>query len=171
MDHSASLKPRIGVSACLTGLAVRYDGQSRYHPLVSEQLAGQFQLVPFCPEVAIGLGVPRPPIQIVEIAGRRRVRGVIDPAQDVTDALRSLVDHLPADLAGFILKARSPSCGLGSAPVMRDGVQIDTDDGAFAAALRQRFPAMPLIDEEQVQQMEHCRAFIAAVHAWQAARR
>lgn len=155
-------RPRVGVSACLAGMRVRYDGDTRLSAALAP-LKDKLELFLFCPEVAIGLGVPRPPIQIVEINGKRRVTGVAAPHTDVTDALRALVDQLPDDLCGFILKARSPSCATGSAPVYRDGRQFDTDDGAFAAALRERFPELPLIDEEALACTNQRQFFMDAV--------
>lgn len=154
--------PRVGVSACLAGQRVRYDGASRPSAALAA-LQDQVELWNFCPEVRIGLGVPRPPIQIVEIDGARRVRGVAAPHRDVTAALAALVRQLPDDLCGFILKARSPSCGLGTTPIYRADIQIDTGDGAFAAALRQRFPDLPLIDEEALVTIGLRSAFIDAV--------
>src|SRR3546814_842407 len=128
MDQQPPLsnkRPRVGVSACLAGQRVRYDGDTRPAAALAH-LKDQLELFLVCPEVAIGLGVPRPPIQLVELDGERRVTGVAAPHTDVTDALRALVEQLPDDLCGFILKARSPSCATGSAPVYRDGRQIDT---------------------------------------------
>jgi uncharacterized protein YbbK (DUF523 family) len=129
----------------------------------------QFELFTFCPEMTVGLGVPRPPIQLVESHGRRRVQGVDFPHKDVTDALHALVDQLPDDICGFVLKARSPSCGLGTTPVFHKGVQVATGDGAFADSLKTRFPALPLIDEEEVEDTDLRNAFVAAVHAFRQA--
>lgn len=159
------LLPQVGVSACLAGERVRYDGDSR-PALALQHLQGLVRLWHFCPEMAIGLGVPRPPIQVVRIHNEPRVQTVAAPHRDVTDALSSLVHELPADLAGFILKARSPSCGTGSTPVFAAGTQVDTGDGAFAAALRSAFPDMPLIDEEALAQAELRQAFVTGVLAY-----
>lgn len=141
-------KPRIGVSACLLGVPVRYDGGHKRVAWVVDALAAECELVAICPETAIGLGTPRPPIQLVAHAGAVRAHGVADPTVDVTDALRAYardcaVDY--ADLSGYIFKSRSPSCALTDAPVAgRDGA---TQPGIFAGALSAAAPLLPTIDE------------------------
>ena len=80
--HVTRGKPRLGISACLMGERVRYDGGHKGLGPACALLGEQFELVPVCPEVAIGLGIPRPPLQLVETAGAVRVRGVDDPEFD-----------------------------------------------------------------------------------------
>ncbi len=60
------MKPKIGISSCLLGNRVRYDGEHQYNAKITETLDKHFELVPFCPEMDIGLGVPRSKIQLVE---------------------------------------------------------------------------------------------------------
>ncbi len=154
-------RPKIAVSACLTGEPVRYDGGHRCHRLVVESLARHFRLVPFCPEVAIGLGVPRPTIELVREARGVRARGVADPGRDVTDALaafaRAFVRDHP-DLAGVVFKARSPSCGLGT-PCRPGGRAV----GIFAAVVAGLRPDLPLIEEEALDDPRRREAFLEAV--------
>ncbi|QJX02699.1 DUF523 domain-containing protein [Alcanivorax sp. IO_7] len=100
-------RPRVGVSACLMGEPVRHDGGHRRHGLVHDQLAPLVRLTRVCPEVGIGLPVPRPPIQVVDLNGEHRVRGVAHPERDVTEALRDQARHLDAPLSGFVFKSRS----------------------------------------------------------------
>lgn len=160
--------PRVGISACLMGQAVRYDGRHKYLPAI-EILANQLQLLPVCPEIAIGLGVPRAPIRLEEIRGVQYVRGVDKTARDVGAALAAQALQLPADLCGFILKAKSPSCGLGSTPLWRDNVMIsEHHDGAFVSALKRRLPHLPLIDEAQLKRPAARAAFIDAVYRYAA---
>lgn len=158
-------RPRVGVSACLLGRAVRYDGDHKYSARVGEDLAAVFELVEHCPEVGIGLSVPRPPIRVVEIDGEERVRGVTEPERDYTEALRGYVRRLPANLQGFILKARSPSCGLGTTPRHdADGRETGVTDGAFASALRRRFPGLPLCNDSDLDDLRTAAAFTLAVY-------
>lgn len=154
-------KPRVGVSACLLGRAVRYNGETRYHAPTAEALEAWIELREFCPEVGIGLPVPRPPIQVVQLAQGQHVRGVEDPDRDFTSELAAYAGQLPADLDGFILKARSPSCGLGSTPLFdQDDREIGTTSGGFAARLQSRLPLLPLCDEAE---LEHERGRLAFI--------
>lgn len=163
--NAGEKRPTVGVSACLLGRKVRYDGTDKRHPAICDSLGGLLNLQEFCPEVAIGLPVPRPPIQVVQVAGDQRVRGVADPHQDVTAALRQYADTLPEALDGFILKARSPSCGPGNTPLHDQAGQVmGLTDGAFAARLKQRFAGLPFCCEEDLDSDESRAAFVIAVY-------
>lgn len=141
-------KPTLGVSACLLGHPVRYDGDHKHDAQVTGTLAGRAHLRHYCPEVGIGMSVPRPPIQVVQLGDTTRVRGVAAPHDDVTDALHGYAHQVPGNLDGFVLKARSPSCGAGTTPIVNArNEQVDTGWGAFAEVLRRRFPCAPIIDD------------------------
>ena len=158
-------RPRVAVSACLLGRKVRYDGTDKLNPAICHRLGELLTLEGFCPEVAIGLPVPRPPIQVVEVAGDQRVLGVADPHQDVTAALKQYANALPEALDGFILKARSPSCGPGNTPLHDQAGQVTgLTDGAFAARLRQRFAGLPFCSEDDLESDENQAAFVIAVY-------
>lgn len=167
--HRAVDRPLVGVSACLLGRPVRYDGDHQYHAYIDEQLATVVTLREYCPEVGIGLPVPRPPIQVVHIGGEHRVRGVHQPDQDFTEALSGHADRVHEPLHGFILKARSPSCGLGTTPLYNHrNEEIGLTNGAFAARLRQRFPGLPLRNDNQLDNEDDMAAFVLAVYRhWQ----
>ena len=126
------MKPRVAVSACLLGESVRWDGGHRRDEGVLATIGPRVEWVPICPEVEIGLGVPRPPIG-VGADGRLRV---LSTGEDLTDRMASFakarLDGLDG-IAGFVLKARSPSC--------------DRSFGKFAEAVRARFPGLPVEDE------------------------
>lgn len=157
--------PLVGVSACLLGRPVRYNGEHRQEALVADLLSQRVRLREFCPEVGIGLPVPRPPIQVVETISGRRVRGVADPSHDYTDALGAYADAVPDELDGFVLKARSPSCGLGNTPLMDEqDRQIGLTSGEFARTLTSRFPLMPILDESALRDARAVDAF--ALRAW-----
>lgn len=128
-------KPRVGISECLTGKKVRYDGKDQladWHSLFVKHLT----LVPFCPEVAAGLGVPRPPVQLIQSENLDvRARGVKDKTLDVTDALQSTAQSFTegVNLNGFIFKSRSPSCGFLSTPLFdKNNYEADVGSGIFA---------------------------------------
>ena len=85
----AQQRIRIGVSSCLLGNAVRYDGGHTLDTYITTTLGRYFDFVPYCPEAAVGMGVPRPPIRLVDsVEGVRAVR-VDDPAMDFTKPLRA----------------------------------------------------------------------------------
>lgn len=164
----------VGVSACLLGERVRYDGDHRRDPFVATDLARQFELVPVCPEVAIGLGVPRPPIRLVTGAGGVRVRGVADDALDVTERLRGLAAELSprlARLSGYVFKSGSPSCGI------RDVKRFDASGawsadgvGEYAREVMLRCPWLPVIDEVGLVSPAARAEFVERVYAlrrWQ----
>ncbi len=161
-------KLRLGSSACLLGEPVRYDGTHRLDLAVQQALGDAVQWIPVCPEVEFGLGVPRPVIRLERHPGGVRVTQP-DTARDLTAELDAWCDarvaelDLPA-LDGFILKARSPSCGLaGVQSVAPDGSAERADgEGRFAAALRRADPELPLIDEAQFADAEVRAAFLNA---------
>jgi uncharacterized protein YbgA (DUF1722 family)/uncharacterized protein YbbK (DUF523 family) len=114
-DATAFPRVRLGVSACLLGEPVRYDGGHKRHAFLTDTLAAYADYLPLCPEAAIGLGIPRPPIHLVGDAARPRALGVKDPSLDVTEPLRQYaLDTLNIleSVSGYIFKKNSPSCGL-----------------------------------------------------------
>lgn len=166
---------RLGVSACLVGQAVRYDGGHKRDAFVADRLAQYFELVPVCPEVAIGLGVPRAPIRLVHTGRGVRVRGVRDPDLDVTDALDGVAARQAAQaaqLCGFVLKKNSPSCGMERVRSYTDaGMPHGRASGAFAAGLMARVPLLPVEEEGRLSNPALRENFIERVFAysrWQA---
>lgn len=155
MNHNHFEMPaetiRVGVSACLLGAKVRFDGGHKRDRFVDGALRKYFEFVPFCPEVAIGLGTPRQPIRLVGDPLRPRAVGTRDPERDVTDALRDYgraVADQYEDLCGFILKKGSPSCGLERVRVYNDKGMPQWDSaGLFAAELMEQRPLLPVEDE------------------------
>jgi uncharacterized protein YbbK (DUF523 family) len=163
---------QVGVSRCLLGDAVRYDGGHRRDEAVCSVLARLFKLVPVCLEVDSGMGVPRPPVRLVEWEnGMIRVLGAEDENLDVTEALvrhsRVLVSRLEG-VSGFILKSRSPSCGLARVPVFpwAGGVARVDGTGVFARALREAFPSLPMIEEGQLADSAGREDFIERVRTY-----
>ena len=161
-------KAPVGISSCLLGQPVRYDGGHKCNRLITSRLQAIFEFRPFCPEVAIGLGVPREPFQLVRTSGGMRVRGVSDAELDVTDKLeqygRQIVTGHP-EICGYIFKARSPSCGTDSVATWTEQGKEDESNGtgAYAAALMQAIPGLPVIDEERLQDDRERERFIEQV--------
>lgn len=164
----AGVRARVGVSACLTGEPVRHDGGHRRVPAVADRLATLVELVPLCPEVAIGLGVPRPAIQRVRLDdGSEVVRGVVQRDLDVTAALDAYAARIVRETAlhGYVFKARSPSCAPGSAPLydVHDR-QIGTGRGRHAQRLYEAWPSLPVCDEEALAGHGALQAFVLACY-------
>lgn len=162
------MKPRVGISSCLLGQAVRYDGRhKRDEPLIAD-LGPRVEWVPVCPEIEIGLGTPRPPIQLQDIGGAVRLI-MSSTGRDLTDVMREYsarkADALSGlRLAGYVLKSRSPSCGLGSTPVV--GARVGTDElrsGVFAAVLKARFPGLPIEEETRLRDAAARETFLQRV--------
>jgi uncharacterized protein YbbK (DUF523 family) len=157
----------VGVSSCLLGNAVRYDGTGKWDACINDLLSQYFEFVPFCPEVAIGMGVPRPPIRLVQMDSEVRAIGVADRSLDVSDLLRAYgKQSLDAmrHLRGFIFKARSPSCGIDTVPLVDpSGMASGLTSGLFASEILCAFPNLPIIDEGHLQQRDEREDFIARV--------
>ena len=143
---------RIGVSSCLLGEQVRYDGGHKRHALLIEILGPQVEWVPVCPEFEMGLGVPREPLQLECNAGGARLVA-IESRVDHTEKMRQWsakrFDELArGGISGYVLKSRSPSCGMGSVSVRGEpGPGGEAGSGLFAEALHRRLPNLPVEEE------------------------
>lgn len=163
------IRPVIAVSACLLGQNVRYDGRLKTCAEVHDLLAAAADLVPLCPETGVGMPVPREPVDLVgSPASPRMVGGVT--GEDWTDRVAAWcaanLDRLEQmGVAGFVLKARSPSCGVGTSPIFPEPCAAPVPgDGLFAAAARRRFPHLPVVEDEDLRG-EGFAVFLAAVAA------
>ena len=158
---------KIGVSACLLGQAVRYDGTDKYNSIVTDVLCKQFECVPICPEMAIGLGSPRPPVQLVKTDTGIRALGRDNPTIDITDPLIQFGNQLDlSQLSGFVLKSRSPSCGVGSTPLF-DANRQETGlvNGLFADAILRNYETIPVIEDADLENETLLNAFINKIKA------
>ena len=167
MQHD---KPPVGVSRCLLGHTVRYDGDSKANSIVINQLGEIFDLVPVCPEVEAGLSVPRPPIQLSGSIDNPRVTGRENPELDVTDLMQTFCSVKSVELkqlCGFVFKSRSPSCGLNSTPVFIDGNCItENSRGLFARAITGLYPELPVIEETELESDNKCELFIERIYSY-----
>ena len=163
-------RPCIGVSACLLGEPVRYDGGHKREAVLLESLDAYVRWLPLCPEVEAGLGVPRPPIQLEAAAGGVRLVGVED-RRDHTEVLQRTCSRLLGiverhAVCGFVLKSRSPTCAPQDAPLHDErGHVVQTGAGVFADALRRALPDLPVVSEEDLREAAGREAFLAAVAA------
>jgi uncharacterized protein YbgA (DUF1722 family)/uncharacterized protein YbbK (DUF523 family) len=171
-------RPRIGVSRCLLGDKVRYDGGHKADHFLIDVLAAHVDWVPVCPEVEAGMGLPRESVHLAAAsdgvpAGSEQVRMVgVRSGRDWTEALtgaaaarvRDLAAH---DLSGFILKKDSPSCGLMRVRVHHPKKAVTrTGRGLFAEALVGSFPSMPVEEEGRLHDVRLRENFIEAVFAY-----
>lgn len=166
---SAPPLPRVGISSCLLGEPVRYDGGHRRQPALLDEFAGLVEWIASCPEAELGLGVPRETIQI-ELHGGSLQLMTRDTRRDITAsmrdwALRRAEDLAARNISGYVFKARSPSCGVGSVAV----VGGDPDGtGFFAAELIRRLPNLPVAEEDQLATHPARQAFLEQVRRYAA---
>jgi uncharacterized protein YbbK (DUF523 family) len=161
---------RLGVSSCLLGEAVRYDGGHKRDPIVRSLLGRFAEWVPVCPELEAGLGVPRPPMRLVREGEKVRLVEVAS-GRDHTRALErwtaARVRSLRAlDLCGYVLKKDSPSCGTRRVKLYVRGRTRRSGVGLFARGLRDAFPDLPVIDETELRDRALREQFIERAFAY-----
>jgi uncharacterized protein YbgA (DUF1722 family)/uncharacterized protein YbbK (DUF523 family) len=145
-------KLRIGVSSCLLGVEVRFDGGHKRDRFLTEELAPYVEWVPVCPEVELGMGTPREPVQLVRTGGAVRMTGTRS-RRDWTDAMdafaaRRVRELERLELCGYVLKKDSPSCGMERVKVRTGtGAPKRSGRGLFAEALLRGNPALPVEEE------------------------
>ncbi len=170
---SEFVRPRVVISRCLGFAACRYDGQMVSFPLARE-LAEYADITTVCPETSLGLGIPRNPIKLYQCGDRVKLQQPASEA-DLTDAMRTFADEflealLPVD--GFILKAKSPSCGFYGTKLFSandgssDATTIGITAGLFAQAVHERFPLLPREDEKRLEAAEQRHHFLTQVFTW-----
>lgn len=145
-------KIKIAVSSCLLGEAVRYDGTGKHIEYITEQLSQEYNLISLCPEMAVGMGVPRPPIHLVERGDSIQALDIEHPAINMTKALSeygNVVIEAHSDICGYIFKKNSPSCGTKNVKVLNaQGIYEHKGQGIYAGIITKALPLLPVIDEE-----------------------
>jgi uncharacterized protein YbgA (DUF1722 family)/uncharacterized protein YbbK (DUF523 family) len=162
---------RVGVSSCLLGENVRFDGGHKKDAFVVATLGRYVEFVPVCPEVEIGLGTPR---ESIRLERRQGAVHLVAPksGRDFTDAMRAYaerrVKRLEAEqLSGYVLKKGSPSCGFERVRVYDgNGVPARDGRGLFAQELLARFPCLPVEEEGRLQDPRLRESFITRVFAY-----
>jgi uncharacterized protein YbgA (DUF1722 family)/uncharacterized protein YbbK (DUF523 family) len=167
----SNIPVKVGISSCLLGQQVRYNGGHKLSALCVEGLSRYFQFVPTCPEAGAGLGIPRPPMRLTGDPAAPRAVRVADASVDVTEQLQAYaaerIPHL-GDLSGYIFIKNSPSCGLFRVKVYRDNgmPQEQAGRGIFAQALTRAYPLLPVEEDGRLQDPVLRENFIARVFAW-----
>jgi uncharacterized protein YbgA (DUF1722 family)/uncharacterized protein YbbK (DUF523 family) len=145
-------KPRIGVSSCLLGEKVRYDGQHSQDHFLTDTFGKFVEWVPVCPEVECGLGIPREPIRLEGDPSDPRLV-TAHSRVDLTARMKAwakarLKELEKEDLAGYVFKSGSPSSGMERVKVYGEsGVPRKVGVGLFARAFMERFPLLPVEEE------------------------
>lgn len=154
MSYDASEPPsiKVGVSSCLLGQHVRFDGGHKRDTFINRVLSQYFVLVPVCPEVAIGLGVPREPIRLEKREEGIRVVGVRQRDLDVTEPLREYAHRVVkanAGFSGYIFKSKSPTCGMERVKVYSKGTDMPASNGVgeFSREVMALWPDLPVEEE------------------------
>jgi uncharacterized protein YbgA (DUF1722 family)/uncharacterized protein YbbK (DUF523 family) len=161
-------KIKIGVSKCLLGEPVRYDGQHKLDHFITDTLGRYFEFVGVCPEVECGLGVPRESMHLVGDPAHPRLvttRTGIDHTDRLTAwSAKRVIELEPEDLCGYIFKSRSPSSGMENVKVYNgQGGFSGKAPGLFAKAFLAHFPTLPCEDEGRLNDPDLRENFIERV--------
>ncbi len=150
---------------------MRFNGSHKKNNYITDTLSQHFDFVPVCPEVAIGLGVPREPIRLVGNAAKPRALGTKDSMVDVTDALAAYGAQMArslSHLSGYIFKRASPSCGMERVKVYdRNGVPSASGSGVYARAIMEALPSLPVEEEGRLMDPALRENFIERVYVYQ----
>jgi uncharacterized protein YbgA (DUF1722 family)/uncharacterized protein YbbK (DUF523 family) len=166
-------KIRLGISTCLLGEPVRYDGGHKLDTFLRDTLGRYVEYIPVCPEVECGFGIPREAMRLVaDPRGSRLV--TIRSGIDYTDrmlnwARKRVADLAKEDLCGFIFKSASPSSGMERVKVYgAKGVPIKNGVGLFAGVFMENFPLLPVEDEGRLNDPDLRENFIERIFALKA---
>jgi uncharacterized protein YbgA (DUF1722 family)/uncharacterized protein YbbK (DUF523 family) len=162
---------RVGVSSCLLGAEVRFDGGHKHDRFLTDTFGRFVEWVPVCPEVEAGFGTPRESMRLVARDGAIRLL-TVKTAVDVTDRLERYAERRVRqleqdDLSGYVFKKDSPSCGIERVKVYDGpGAPARSGQGLFAAAVRARYPHLPVEDEGRLCDPRLRENFVERVFAY-----
>jgi uncharacterized protein YbgA (DUF1722 family)/uncharacterized protein YbbK (DUF523 family) len=159
---------RIGVSACLLGEKVRFNGEAKRQNTFLEQLREQYEVETCCPEVGIGLGVPRDTIRLIDFDGESRARGGPEHSNDYTDDLRTYARNMLGanpDWCGYIGVKGSPSCGYARVKRYNQAGNSLVSDGVglFIDELRRLDPLLPVEEDGRLNDVGLRHSFMLRV--------
>jgi uncharacterized protein YbgA (DUF1722 family)/uncharacterized protein YbbK (DUF523 family) len=165
-------KIKIGVSSCLVGEKVRWNGEHKQDRFVREVLAGYFEYIPVCPEVEVGMGIPRETVALYGTLEKPRMisrKTQTDWTKEMRHYIKGRIHQLTRDdLCGYIFKSKSPSCGLGRVPVHTEvgSSRVRHGNGMFADAFIEKFPWVPTEDEGRLNDPRIRENFIVRVFSF-----
>jgi len=158
---------KIGISACLIGARVRYDGSHKLDRCITDILGEYFTFVPVCPEVGCGLPTPREAMQLEGDPAAPRLMTLqsrVDKTEQMLEYCASKAGELEQEgLCGFIFKERSPSCGFSAVPLHGHGSSETLTIGLFAKKIACNFPLIPLVEAERLNDPAIREDFIKSV--------
>lgn len=166
---------RIGISQCLLGDNVRYDGGHKRDAFLIETLGRHVEWVPVCPEVELGLGTPREPMRLVGDPHTPRLI-TITSGTDHTEAMERFSQQRVRELeglnlSGYVFKADSPSCGIGEVPLLNtEGTETKNGIGLFARAFMMHFPSIPVEEESRLRDPKILKNFLDQAHGYHRSR-
>jgi uncharacterized protein YbgA (DUF1722 family)/uncharacterized protein YbbK (DUF523 family) len=164
-------KPVIGIGACLVGQKVRYNGDAKRKNRHIQDIAALSTLNAFCPEMAIGLGVPRETVRLVGTLGQTRLKDSATQSLDYTDPMRANAEEVVSrnpNMSGYILVKDSPSCGMDRVKRYNDKGNVVFNDamGIFAAAIARLDPLLPLEEDGRLHDAGLRENFVTRVFAY-----
>jgi uncharacterized protein YbbK (DUF523 family)/uncharacterized protein YbgA (DUF1722 family) len=169
--HTDDAPLRIGISACLLGQEVRFDGGHKRSDFLVDVFGPFVEFVPVCPEVEIGLGVPRETLRLVRVGDETRLVGNKSGADQTATMERYAKGRTSAlandDLSGYVLKKDSPSCGMERVRIYGgNGIPSRDGHGLYADALMRRYPNLPVEEEGRLNDARLRENFIERVFAY-----
>lgn len=161
-------KPKIAVSACLLGKKVRHDGGDKHDNYIIDVLSKFVELVPFCPEVEMGLGVPREPIRFILDNQEKKLVGTKSEIDYTALGKKISLEIAKSlyDVDGIILMKKSPSCGLEKVKIYHKGVPQESGMGVFAQTFIENYPSIPHIDSGRLMNNALKEQFIRGVYSY-----
>ncbi|MCL1076849.1 DUF1722 domain-containing protein [Parashewanella spongiae] len=157
---------KVGISSCLLGAKVRFDSGHKKNSYVTNVLKDYFEFHSFCPEVEIGLGIPRESIRLVSVNDQIRCVGTRTAELDVTEDLYEISEEQKSwhqDLCGYIVKKDSPSCGMERVKIYHSGMPTKNGIGLYTKRLIENFPYLPIEEEGRLEDPHLRENFIQRV--------
>jgi len=174
MKNNTKNNINLGVSRCLLGEQVRFDGGHKHNRFITQTLAQHFNLEPFCPELEAGMGMPRPAIHLMKHGKQIRAVATRNADHDYTDVLMQQAKNALSrteHLSGFIFKKGSPSCGMERVKLYDENNNfVDQTSGLFANAVIKHNPLLPCEEEGRLNDPCLRESFLERVyiyHEWQ----
>ena len=160
----------LGISSCLIGEKVRFDGGHKQNRYILDTLGQYFSFRPFCPEMAIGLGVPRETIRLVDVGGKTEAVGNKNTELNVTQALIQISHDQKSwqqKIFGYIVKKDSPSCGMERVKVYHKDQPQRSGIGLYTETMMQNFPTLPVEEEGRLGDPVLRESFVKRVFIYQ----
>ncbi|MDF1832508.1 MAG: DUF523 and DUF1722 domain-containing protein [Porticoccaceae bacterium] len=165
------MKIKVGISSCLLGNEVRFDGGHKHSRLCTDSLSRYFEFVPECPEVASGMSIPRKPIRLIGDIQAPKVVAVHDNSLDYTDQLKTFSEYKAQqldELCGYVFMQKSPSCGVFRVKVYQEGgyPAAEPGRGVYAKAVMEAKPLLPVEESGRLEDAVLRESFITRVYAY-----